>query len=101
MSTLYIAECALIYDTRPDNALPLADMPPVAEQTVSFTGTAGQSAALNVATQYVIVEADAACHLAFGTNPTATTSSTVRLAANTPKEFRVDSDHKISAIAQA
>lgn len=104
MSTLYIAECARLYDTRSDKHLPIADMPPIDGQPVTFTGTAGVSTELNAATEYVILEADAACHLKFAlTSTNAVTTDVVRLAANTPKEFRIGPANVkfISAIAQA
>lgn len=51
----------------------LALEPAIAEQSVSFT-TATQSSAFNDATRVVRLQADAACNVKFGSNPTATAS---------------------------
>lgn len=73
-----------------------AQLPPVAEQVVIFTTTT-QSAAFNASTRFVRVVADAACHVAVGGNPTATTS-TMKLAADSAGYFGVLPGYKIAAV---
>jgi hypothetical protein len=55
--------------------------PPLAEQAVSF-GASTQSSAFNSKTRFVRLHTDTNCFLVFGTNPTAVTSTSGRLAAN-------------------
>lgn len=66
-------------------------------QALAFTGTSAQSSALGATTTMVRLIASAACHVAFGTNPTATTSN-MYLAANVPEYFGVTPSTKIAAI---
>lgn len=47
--------------------------PSIAEQAMTVTGTTAQSTAFNAQTSYVMVHAQEAVCLAWGTNPTATT----------------------------
>lgn len=54
-------------------------MPPLATQALVFT-TSAQSDALTNATELVRVVASAACHIAIGADPTATTSDTYLVA---------------------
>ena len=57
-----------------------------------------QTAATNVNTEYVRVMADTnGVHIAFGANPTATTSSTI-LGAYDPEVFKIDGGMKVAAI---
>ena len=57
-----------------------------------------QTAATNANTEYVRVVADTnGVHIAFGANPTATTSSTI-LGAYDPEVFKIDGGMKIAAI---
>ena len=54
--------------------------PSVAEQAMTLTGTTAQSAFFNAQTAFVMIHAQEAACVAWGTNPTATTSKQ-RLAA--------------------
>ena len=57
-----------------------------------------QTAATNANTEYVRVMADTnGVHIAFGANPTATTSSTI-LGAYDPEVFKIDGGMKFAAI---
>ena len=57
-----------------------------------------QTAATNANTEYVRVVADTnGVHIAFGANPTATTSSTI-LGAYDPEVFKIDGGMKVAAI---
>ncbi len=76
--------------------VPVPQMPPAAEQVVTFTTTT-QSAALNAATRFVRLIADADCHIAVGANPTATTSN-LKLIAGAAEYFGVTPGHKIAAV---
>lgn len=67
-------------------------------QTVSFTGTAGVSAAFDVDTSIITVSADAACALRVGNAPTAVVTD-YPLPANTLLDIEVQPGQKISAIA--
>jgi hypothetical protein len=67
-------------------------------QTVSFTGTAGTSAAFDADTSIITVRADVACALRVGSDPTAVVTD-YPLAANTLLDLEVVPGAKISAIA--
>ena len=98
MSKLYIAEFGTQTSTIYGQLLQLPKLPPVTGQVVTFT-TSTQSAALNAETTYVRAISDADCHLEVGSNPTATTSSVIKLTAGVPEYFGVTAGHKIAAIA--
>lgn len=68
-------------------------------QTVTYTSTAGQSAAFTTATTMVMLVATTACFIKRGTNPTATTSDAdIYLPANLPFFLPVKPSTKVSAI---
>lgn len=50
-------------------------MRPTTTEKVNSSGTSAQSAAFGANIEYVRVIPDADCHIEFGVNPTATTSS--------------------------
>lgn len=79
--------------------LEVAMTPPVVDQgSVNFSGGATQSAAFNTSTRYVRLVCDVQCSVAFGANPTATTSNMV-LPAGLPEYFGVIAGQKVSVIA--
>jgi hypothetical protein len=64
----------------------------------SVSGTSAQSAATDANTEYVRIVSDTdGVQIAFGANPTATTSSTI-LGAYDPEIFKIDGGMKIAAI---
>lgn len=69
------------------------------DQKVSFTGTAGVSAAFNDNTHFIRVVCDGAGYLAFGSAPTAVTTTGTPVQANTPEFFGVVPGQKISAVS--
>lgn len=99
MANLYITEFVAIPKDGPygtSTPMPVGATPAIAEQKVAFTTTT-QSAAFNAATRYVRVISDTNCHLAFGANPTATTSS-MRVVADVPEYFGVVAGQKVAAV---
>lgn len=95
MATLYITEFSALATKVTD--APIAQMPPVAEQTRSISGSSAQSSAFNAATRFVQLHTDAICSIAIGANPTATTS-TMRMPADTIIYFGVTAGDKVAAI---
>ena len=74
MSSLWITEYAnLALDSR-GNVIVGGEEPALTTQVVSF-GASTASSAFQKATRYLTLYSDAACHIEFGTAPTATTSS--------------------------
>ena len=67
-------------------------------QTITFTTTAGVSAAFSASTQFIRVSCDAAAYLKFGSAPTAVTLIDTPVQANTPEFFGVVAGQKISAV---
>jgi hypothetical protein len=94
MSTAYVTELTALA-THVTSAQ-IAQMPPVAEQKVTFTTTT-QSAAFNAATRLIRVHPTSICSIAIGANPTATTS-TMRLAADAVEYFGVNAGDKIAFV---
>ena len=66
-------------------------------QKVTSSGTSVQSSAFSANVEYVRVIADAACHIQFGVNPTATTS-TIYLPADDIEYFKVSAGEKVAVI---
>ena len=74
-----------------------AQVPPVAEQVVSITGSTTQSASFNASTKFIRINTDAICSIAFGPNPTATATSQ-RFAANQTEYFGIAPGDKLAVI---
>lgn len=98
MATLWISE--YVEPGGRGGRLPIPDEPPVAEQTVDFTGGEAKSAAFNDATTYILVVADVKWHMAIGASPTASTANKP-LPADSPMFFgvQIEAGHVISALA--
>lgn len=96
MATLYISEFTTLA-THVQTGTQIAQMPPVAEQTRSISGSTAQSSAFNIATRFVQLHTDAICSISIGSNPTATTS-TMRLPADTIIYFGVTPGDKVAVI---
>jgi hypothetical protein len=90
MGKLYITEFR-DYDAQSARA------PAAAEQVVTYTTTT-QSAAFGADTRLVRIHTDSICSIAFGLNPTATTS-TARLAAGQTEYFAVEPGMKVAAVS--
>lgn len=108
MPALYITEysqMAMVDQAQPGTLVQMyskgqgqaAQAPPVAEQVISISGSPTQSVAFNAQTKFIRVNCDTVCSIAFGSNPTATTSNQ-RLAANQTEYFGVARGDKISVI---
>lgn len=105
MAKLYITEYAGTGDLIAQGNIAMEPM--TADQTpLSFTGTAGVSAAFNGATNIVRIHPDSICSIAFSTtsagtvsDPSATTSNR-RMAAGQTEYFKVPQGkgYKVSAI---
>jgi hypothetical protein len=95
MATIHITEfIALGRDAR-GNELQVGKMPEHTTQVVTYT-TSTQSAAFGAETKFIRVIADAAAHLAFGSNPTATANS-LWVPADTSEYFSVVPGQKVAA----
>lgn len=94
MSTLSIWE-----SVRATSGLPVIRLDErVTINSVTFTGTAGQSAAFDADTSIITVRSDVACAIRVGANPTAVVTD-FPLAADTLMDLEVQPGQKISAIA--
>lgn len=98
MANLYITEYAQIGVDSISRGVMSPQEPPLAEQVVSFT-TSTQSAAFNADTRLVRIHTDAACHILFGANPTATTSKQKLIAGQT--QFHAVRPDQISGLKVA
>lgn len=100
MAVLFITEHP--YPTiHSGNLQTVAQMPPIASQTVAIAAGSAQSAAFsNTTTQktrVVCLHTDAICSVKFGSNPTATATDR-RLAANSTEYFEVTPGDKVAVI---
>ena len=98
MAYLFITEFKSLRKDRSGFIPQVGALPPVADQRVAISASSGQSAALNAETRIVRLESDVICSIAVGPNPTATTS-TMRLAADSPEYFFVNPTDKIAVIS--
>lgn len=90
MSKLYVAEYA-------QGDANCAKEPALVDTFVTFS-TEAKSAAFNALTTFVRLHTDAICSIAFGKDPTATTSNK-RMVAGQTEYFAVESGFKVSVIA--
>jgi hypothetical protein len=97
MATAYIEEYAQLMRDSTGEMGYVPVQPSIATQTVTYTGTAGQSAAFSSKTRMVRIHADGICSYLFGANPTATTAKP-RMAASTTEYFGVQPGDKVSFI---
>jgi len=70
---------------------------PVTTQKVNSSGTSAQSTAFGANIEYVRIIPDADCHIEFGVNPTATTS-TIFMESKTSEYFKVSEGEKVAVI---
>jgi len=87
MGVAFISEYTSLVEDTDDEVVSVASEPSLVTQAVTFT-TSTQSAAfsLNPRTKFIRIICDSTAHFAFGTNPTATSSSPL-MAANTAEYF--------------
>lgn len=98
MSNLYISEYSDVGHL--PGLIPAAAEPAITDQLVNFAGASVQSNAFKNNTQVIRVHTDSICSIAFGANPTATTSNK-RLVAGQTEYFTIGSysNFKIAVIA--
>ena len=75
-------------------------MRPIRTLKVESTGTSSQSTAFGSNIEYARVVADATCHIEFGVNPTATTS-TIYIPAGDVEYFKISPGEKVAVIGSA
>ena len=98
MTTLYITEVTDLALDSYGRIVMAPLMPPPVEQTVAIGGSSTQSNAFGSSTLSVQIHADSICSIAFGANPTATTSNQ-RLAANDTRFYGVVPGQKVAVIS--
>lgn len=98
MSLAYITEYSEM--PRINGQIALVGQEPNAamQAPLTFTGTAGQSAAFNANTKFIRFHADGICSIKFGTNPTAVANTDMRLAASSTEFFGVVPGQKVSVV---
>lgn len=90
MSRMFISEYEKMTEVSGGFRQAVGEEPSIAEQVVTFTGTAGVSAAFNVKTKFVRIEVDGIGNLLFGLAPTAVAGASKRLAAGQTEYFGVN-----------
>jgi hypothetical protein len=100
MSTLYITEYAGLTDLPVGKQGPVPLEPPLAEQNISFTGTAGTSAAFNASTRVIRVTVDGIASVLVSAAGAAATTASGRMAVGVVEYRGVPmwQGYKISAI---
>ena len=97
MAECYISEYREAAITGPGQGVPAGMEPELTSQKVTFT-TATQSAVFTANTHLVRVQCDAASHIKFGPNPTATTNDKP-MNANAGEYFGVIPGQRLSVVA--
>lgn len=97
MATLYISEFGN-QATIGVSLVPIASLPPVAQQTVAIGGASAASAAFNAKTHLIRLAADSVCSVLVGDAPTALATS-MRLSAGLPEYFGVVPGQKVAVIS--
>lgn len=94
MAKLYLTE----YGNLPGSGAQVGQEPAIVEQATLAIGSETKSSAFSDNTRIIRVHVDAICSIAFGTSPTATTSSK-RMAADQTEYFCVRPGDKLSVIS--
>jgi hypothetical protein len=101
MSRMFISEYERMTEVTGGYRVAVGEEPSIAEQVITFTATAGQSAAFNVRTRFVRIEVDGIADILFGTNPTAVAGASKRLTAGQSEYFGINPNggpYKVSAV---
>jgi len=99
MAVLYINEFS-VTGGRSNFDIQGALVAPIVSQTVAITAGSVASAAFNTNTNFVRVNTDAVCSVAFGSAPTATAAK-MRLAQNQTEYFSVNPGDKVAVITNS
>jgi hypothetical protein len=97
MAKLYVTEFQFLENANDIGGVPQAARLPGTTNVVTFTTSSVQSAVFGANTRFVRVVSDVAACLAYGSNPTATTSG-LRLAAESPEYFGVTPGQRLAVI---
>lgn len=95
---LDVTEYKSLADARSGERLMAAQEPAIASQQVAIGGVSAQSNAFNSATEFVRVHTDEPVRIAFGSNPTAASTS-MRMSAGATEYFGVKAGHKVAVIS--
>lgn len=101
MSTLRVTEISSTGAARLNGAAEALKIKGATQNPVTFTGTAGRSAAFQTGTKAIRVVPDVACAVAIGSSSVTAVVTDTFLAANSVTLFDVDGGDYISAIATA
>lgn len=96
MSIAYITEFRYLENSNDIGGVPQAAKLPGVTQTVTFTAST-QSTVMDYNTRMVRIHVDAACHVAVGDNPTATTSA-MKMAADSTEYFGIAPGQKLAFV---
>jgi len=100
MSTMYITEYSRICGDEDGHIIQAGHNDGnQTDQQITFTTTAGTSAAFADTTRFIRVSCDGAGYLEFGSAPTAVTATGTPVAADTPEFFGVVPGQKVSAVS--
>lgn len=97
-SNLYINEYANLGTTANfDDLVAAPYCIPIATQQVAISGSSTQSSAFNAKTFFVMINASAACSLAWGANPTAVATAE-RMSAGETRFYTVNPAQRVAVI---
>lgn len=99
---LFITEYASLAKDTFDFKIPAGQEPALANTSITISASSTQSAAFNARTSFIMIHAQEATCLAWGTNPTAVTSQQ-RIAAGETRYvgIPVNAGYKVAGIASA
>lgn len=102
MASLYITEYKRLGRDSLENGNVAPEEVPVAEQKLTFTGTAAASNAFHKETSVIRIHTDAICSLVFGSTPVADATNQRLIAGQTQfHAVKPGSDLKVSAITNS
>ena len=98
MSTMYVTEFTDV--GKSGGVIPVGAEPATADQHITFTSTAGTSAAFQNNTSLVRIHVDGIASILFGTAPTAVANTNRRMTAGQTEYFNVaiGQAYKVSAV---
>ena len=97
MAKLFITEFQYLENANDIGGVPQAARLPGTTQVVTYTTASVQSAVFAATTRFVRLASDAPCCLAYGSNPTATTSG-MRLPSEAVEYFGVTPGQRLAVI---
>lgn len=100
MALLEVTELSELSKTGIGSQVMAGQMPWIAHQQVAIGASSAQSQAFSDTTRFIRIHTDVTCRVAFGNNPTASSTS-MRMTAGNTEYLGVTPGHKVAVIASS